>query len=332
MQKVLVLGAGNYGFGLTCHLDRKQDENMDLWLYDRHEENAAHIRETGQHPRFFPLASLSKKTHVTSDLQEAVSGADVIILAVVSTAVRDVLAQLKPLLTEPVALVSVMKALDQQTASPLTTVLEQEMAGLPVTLAVMAGGTTGEALTSEQYLGATLACSNEQVRAQLAAVFESPYLRIQQTADMIGVQYAGSLKNLVSVVVGLIRGLGFAYGTQTHALSLIATECESLAVSKGADRETFDFDSQCWGNDMVMSSTDSKTRNHQLGLLLGQGYKFSQAVEEMKANGKTAEAANTLPILDRVADLNAYPLLHFLWQLSREEVETHEVIKIIETS
>jgi glycerol-3-phosphate dehydrogenase (NAD(P)+) len=267
----------------------------------------------------------------TADLQLLLDGTTVIILAMVSTALESVLDQIKPLIHQPLHLVSVMKALDNDTGQPLTHIIAQRLANLPITISVLAGGTTGAAFTSEQYLGATLACPDNATAALLSPIFRSPFLQIQLSSDIIGVQYAGSFKNLISVIVGILSGLGFDYGTQTHALSLAATECATLALSFGAQPSTFSFASQCWGNDMVMSATSNATRNHQLGLLLGQGLKFSAAIAQLQQQGKTAESVNTLSILPQLTDLTAYPLLHFLTQLHQEQTPAHHIINVIET-
>ncbi len=332
MTKVTILGAGNFGFALTYHLDRKNDPTLDLHLYARNSELIDHLRHTHSHPKFYPTIELSPRVTATSDLAAAVDNCDVLILAVASTGLRPVLAELKPLLTRPVAIVSIIKALDQHTGQVLSHTIRQELSTQPHTIAAFAGGTTGNGLVSEQYLGGTLACENPDALEPLRALFASPFLRIQTSTDLTGVQYAGSLKNLISVIVGLVKGLGFAYGTQTHALSLAASECERYAVSHGAHASTFTFASQCWGNDMVMSATDPDTRNHQLGLLLGEGLRFSTAVERLRGESKTAEAANTLTTLAPLSsELESYPLLHFLVQLAGEQVGANEIVKLIET-
>jgi glycerol-3-phosphate dehydrogenase (NAD(P)+) len=331
MQKISIIGAGNYGFALTYHLDRQQNPDFDLYLYDHNPATINHITQTHQHPRFYPTIELSSRVQAISDLPPLLNSANVLILATVSTALESVLDQIKPLISSPLHIVSVMKALDDDTGQPLTKIIADRLAGLPVTIRVLAGGTTGAAFTSEQYLGATLASPDPATAELLASIFRSPYLQIQPSSDVIGIQYAGSYKNLISVIVGILSGLGFDYGTQTHALSLAATECATLALSFGAQPATFSFASQCWGNDMVMSATSSATRNHQLGLLLGQGLKFSTAVTKMKDQGKTAESVNTLAILPRLADLAPYPLLQFLTQLSQEQISAHQIIKVIET-
>jgi glycerol-3-phosphate dehydrogenase (NAD(P)+) len=334
MTKIGLIGTGNYGFALASHLDRKHDPNLELTLYDHKPEVMAHLQQTGMHPKFFPTTKLSAAVRYAPTLPELVAESEIVILATVSTALEDVLGQIKPVLTQPLIIVSVMKALDNDTGLPLTSVIGQQLAETPAAkqlqLAVLAGGTTGRALTQEEYLGITLACPDLKTAKYLQQVFQSPFLRVQLATDVLGVQYAGSFKNLISVLVGLTRGLGFGYGTQTHVLSLAASEAETLAVSLGAQKETFSFASQCWGNDLVMSATNPETRNFTLGLLLGEGSKFPAATAKMQAEGKTAESVNTIQILPQIADLAAYPLFNFLSHLAREEVAAHEIVKIIE--
>ena len=331
MQKVTILGAGNFGFALAVHLDRKNDDTLDLWLYARNQELIDHIQTQHTHPQFYPTVELTR-TQATNDLAAGVKDSDVIVLAVSSTGLRPILQQLRPLIDHPLCLVSIIKALDHDSGGIVSDVIAQELHGLPVTINALAGGTTGTALTQEQYLGATLAGHDPAVLALLQKIFASPHLRLQLSHDLVGVEYAGALKNLVSLAVGVVAGLGFSYGTQTYCLSLLASECEQFAISRGAERETFDFVSQCWGNDMVMSATDPATRNHQLGVLLGEGHRFSQALEQLQAQGKTAESANTLRVLsDHRVDLQSYPLLQFLVALGNERLGAHEIVKLIET-
>jgi glycerol-3-phosphate dehydrogenase (NAD(P)+) len=331
MTKIGLIGAGNFGFALAYHLDRKKDPQLNLHLYDHNHDTLEHIKHTRTHPHFFPTISLSDKVNIAPDLPSLVADTQILIFAMVSTALANVLDHLKDHIQPQTIIVSVMKALDAQTGLPLTQIIQTTLKSSSPIPAVFAGGTTGKGLTKEEYLGGTLACLNPQATQTLVNLLQSPYLRLQTSTDLLGVQYAGSFKNLVSVIVGIIKGLGFDYGTQTHALSLTASECQQLALSLGAQAQTFSFASQCWGNDLVMSAT-SDTRNHTLGIKLGEGISYSTALAEMTTAGKTYEAANTLAVLPQIADLSPYPLLSFLIRLTHEQVSAHEIIKIIETA
>ncbi|MDO5561778.1 MAG: hypothetical protein Q4G02_03345, partial [bacterium] len=177
-------------------------------------------------------------------------------------------------------------------------------------------------------LGMTLAGKNLAAAQQLAPIFASDWLQVQTSDDLLGVQYASAFKNLISLVIGIIAGLGYGYGTQTHALSLVAAECERLAISLGAQAKTFTFVSQCWGNDMVMSAT-GETRNRALGILLGEGLNFEQALIRLQKQGKTAESANTLQILPKIVDLQTYPILEWLVQLTQKNTDVLRIFQLL---
>ena len=330
-MKIGLIGAGNFGFALMSHLDRKADDNLQLLLNDHREETVAYIAKHRVHPKFYPTVSLSERVELTSDLVYLITETDVLILAMVSTALEEVLQKIRPLIKKPLTIVSVMKALDDDTGKVLTEVIEEQLHDLPIKTAVLVGGTTGKELTQEQYLGMTLAAKDEQTAKELAPIFASELVQIQTSADLIGAQYASSLKNLVSLVVGIVAGLGYDHGTQTHALSLTAAECERLAVAQGAQKETFAFASQCWGNDMVMSAT-GQTRNRALGILLGEGLTFVQAGDKMRQEGKTAESVNTLAILNRIFDLQTYPILHWLTELTQGKTKALTILELLSTS
>lgn len=328
MSKIALIGAGNFGFALTAYLDRINDGKNEICLYDHRAETVNYIRQHRAHPKYYPLTKLSSEVVLTDDLNQLLGGAEILILAMVSTALEEVLDKIKPLVTQPLKIVSVMKALDDDTGKVLTQIIEERLSGLPITPLVLVGGTTGKELVQEQYLGMTLAGKNLAAAQQLAPIFASDWLQIQLSDDLLGAQYASAFKNLISLVVGIIAGLGYGYGTQTHALSLVADECERLAVNLGAQVETFAFVSQCWGNDMVMSAT-GETRNRALGVLLGEGLSFEQALQRLQKQGRTVESAHTLQILPKIVDLQTYPILDWLVQLTQKNTDLLRIFQLL---
>jgi len=131
----------------------------------------------------------------------------------------------------------------------------------------------------------------------------------------VGVEYASAFKNVVSVLAGIIKGMGFSYGSETHIITVIADELENIAIGHfGANKATFSMKSQAWSNDLWMSCTGS-TRNREFGILLGKGISAKKAVLIMKKQGKTIEGINTIAILDTIVPLKNYPLLKFLHSL-----------------
>jgi glycerol-3-phosphate dehydrogenase (NAD(P)+) len=221
-------------------------------------------------------------------------------------------------------MVSLIKALAEGTGQRMTELMEAELKGMGVTTAVLAGGMVDKDVMSGQFLGATVASDEEETARRLEKLLESKELLIEVSTDVVGVELAGALKNVVAIFVGMVAGLGGSYGSETYTVARVGQECERLAVSLGARAETFGVGSQCWGKDMVMSAT-GKTRNRELGLALGAGYSYEQALAKLMAEGKLAEGVQTIAILPKLADLGEYPLLNFIYKLTQGEVLAHQL-------
>ncbi|MDO5561869.1 MAG: NAD(P)-binding domain-containing protein, partial [bacterium] len=171
MSKIALIGAGNFGFALTAYLDRINKGEHKIFLYDHRAETVDYIRQHRTHPKYYPVTKLSSDVILTNDLNELLGGAEILILAMVSTALEEVLDKIKPLITQPLKIVSVMKALDDDTGKTLTQITEDRLAGLPITPFVLVGGTTGKELVQEQYLGMNMAGKNLSAAQQLAPIF-----------------------------------------------------------------------------------------------------------------------------------------------------------------
>ena len=110
----------------------------------------------------------------------------------------------------------------------------------------------------------------------------------------------------------MIKGLKFSYGSETHIISRLAGEIKNLVVNnlRGSDK-VFSIESQCWGNDMLMSATGN-TRNREFGILIGEGYTAERALEKMKKENKTVEGINTVRAVKKIMKQCKYkpPLLY----------------------
>ncbi|MDR0463289.1 MAG: hypothetical protein LBG64_03665 [Pseudomonadales bacterium] len=329
MRRVAVVGMGRFGYAMTYHLDRKNNSEVELYFYGHRADVAEYIDRNRVHPDFFGEYSLSPYVKITSNLIDVVQNSDVLVLALSSAALKGFLGEIKPHITKPLQIVHLIKALDKETGQRMSQIIKYELGSMPVTPAVLAGGTFDIDLLTGQFLGATLACENHLVLPQLRSIFDAPELNVDLSTDVIGCELAGAFKNVAAVFVGIINGLGYSYGSETHTLSRVTSEVEKLAADLGASTETFDMKSQCWGNDFVMCAMGSKSRNREFGVTLGRGHTYAQAVEAMVKEQKLVESVNTVAILPLLADLDEYPLLNFIYKLSLGQVRAHQLPGVI---
>lgn len=329
MKKVAVLGLGNFGYALLAHLDSQK--NLEVWGYDKDQSDIDFFREN-RHPQdHLTEVLVSPRVKFTADLAELLADCDILVMAVASVALPEVADLVLPYLDHSMMVVSVIKGFSAEGLAS-TEVMAQHWQNAKVKpeIAGLAGGTVAKELAlGQEILGMTLATVNPATARQIQEIFQSPHLRIELTSDVIGLEYASALKNIISILVGILDGLGYSFGSQTHLISQISTECQALALEHGAQKETFSLACECWGNDMIMSAL-GETRNRKFGRVIGKGISYQQALVNFYERRETVEGTKTVVALPALTkNLNQYPLLNFIYELAQDKVKTTDLIILL---
>lgn len=298
MLKVSVYGIGNFGFALLKHLSKRQAVKKDFTLcgYDNNKELVNQLRVKRTHLLHHKNVKISKDVIFADNVQELLDNADILVLAVTSDVIRQIVTGMKPYINKELIILNTAKALEAETGLRFSMIIADCLKDIkyPFPIAMLAGGTIAKDLFNHEPLGVDIASENEEALELLRKVFTTDNLRVYTTTDIKGVEYAAAFKNVVSILAGIASGLGFSYGSQTYMISRVAGEVKKLVVAKlGGEEKTFCIESQCWGNDMWMSCTGN-TRNREFGMFLGRGYKLEEAIERMKQENKTIEGTNTV--------------------------------------
>ncbi|MFA6524969.1 MAG: NAD(P)H-dependent glycerol-3-phosphate dehydrogenase [Patescibacteria group bacterium] len=312
--KIAIYGLGNFGYAFLKHFDRKRTDLL-IYGFDRNKKLIENLKRERTHLTLYQEYKVSKDVIFANSIKELLSDCDILILAAPSYATREVIKKIRLFLPDNIIIVNTSKALDYQTGSRLSEIIKQELKGKNYKYALFAGGTIAADLFRHEPLGATMASSDQKTLNKLVKIFESTNLRVYPSTDLSGVEYASAFKNVVSILAGIIKGMGFSYGSETHIITVIADELENIVTGHlGGKKATFSMKSQAWSNDLWMSCTGS-TRNREFGILLGKGITPDKAILRMKKMGKTVEGINTISILNKIVPLNDYPLLKFLHAL-----------------
>jgi len=327
MKKISIYGIGNFGYALLKHLDKKSDKMLDIHVFDRNKQVIKLLRSKRVHPNFHKGVKISEKVKFEDNVKDLIKDCDVLILAVNSFATREVLREVKKYINQELIIINTAKALDFQTGKRLSEISKEELEGINYSYALLAGGTIAKDLFKHEPLGVDIACEELEKAKLLKDIFTSENLKVYVTTDLAGVEYASAFKNVISILAGIINGMGFSYGSETYIISRAAHEVETIVINKlGGKKETFSMISQCWGNDLWMSCT-GKTRNREFGILLGKGLSVEKAERKMEEKRKSVEGINTIQVLDRLAKLNDYPLLDYLYRLIAKKTIGIEIIK-----
>jgi len=314
-KNILIYGLGAFGFANLRHLDKNTSETNQWFLvgYDVVPEVMQSLQDTGRHQfRYTDLTyNFSSKVQFITDVESLLPEVDVLVLAVPSQFLLDVIQQIYPKLKPTCILVNVSKAL-----SPHWKLFSQEFQILWVDVhnqyAMLAWGMIAQHFFEGFPLGCTIATQNQKVQQTLQNVFASDKLFVQFSNDIVGTECAGAFKNIGSILMGRFEWKNYPYGTITYYITRFSEEIEKLAyIYFNANKQTFTISSQCRGNDYFMSCT-SNTRNKQFGKLLGQGNTFDQAQKTMLEQKKTIEGTKTLAVLQNILSnykAEEFPLL-----------------------
>ena len=324
---ISIYGIGNFGFALLKHLDRKNSGNIKA--FDRNEKLIENLRTRRRHLRFHKDVKVSSKINFCNNSKDLLQDSDILLLAVHSDATREVLNNIKKYLPpeRKIMIVNTAKALDNHSGRRLSEIAQEELHDANYSYSLLAGGTIAKDLFKHEPLGMDLASKNIDEARFLADIFSSDNLKVYPSSDLIGVEYASALKNVISILAGIISGLGLSYGSETHVISRTAELIAEACVSDlGADKQTFSIGSQSWGNDLWMSCT-GKTRNREFGTLIGKGKPVSQALETMAGQDKIVEGINTIRVLDKIEPFMQVAPIHLLYDLIIEQKINHEIFK-----
>lgn len=299
MKKISIIGAGAFGFALAKIIGDQHLEK-EIFIFDIAKDYIESIKKTREHPVFHPNTKLADHIIATHSLAEAVDNACLIIMAVPSKFLRQSVRDAKPLLTKETVFLNLAKGLEAGSNKIMSQVIGEEMNGLKFQTAALSGGMIAREVTLQNPLCAEVACPDMKVAEKIIKIIENDRLRLEATSDLTGVELAGAFKNVIAVGAGIFDGLGYGESSKSAFVSHAAKEMRRLAVALGADRKTFGPGSQAWFGDL-MTTCFGRSRNRELGELIGQGLAVSEALEKMAKEKKSVEGYLTAPAVCELA-------------------------------
>ena len=305
-----VLGAGGWGTALAVHLARA-GHNVQLWARD--EELVSKMRSTRTNTAYLPEVVFPKNLQVESNLEPVLSRADLVVAALPSHGMREVLQKAASMMPPSVTFVSATKGLEQGTLLRMSELIEQEL-GKSQKIAVLSGPSFAPELARELPTAVSVASREAITLDRVQNDFRTSYFRLYGSDDIVGVEVGGSLKNVIAIAAGVVEGLGLGHNAIAGLITRGLAEMTRLACAAGARRETLSGLSGL--GDLVLTCTGKLSRNRNVGLELARGLSLEDILANMKmvAEGvRTTEAALALgekynvelPISSQVAELLA---------------------------
>jgi len=302
--KVAVIGAGSWGTALALLLARK-GVLISLWAH--REAHVVQLQADRENQAYLPGFFFPDNIIVTTDLQEAISGAQIVLMVVPSHVYRSVFKRVREFLPIDSVVVSATKGIENESLMTMTQVMEEERPeGL---YAVLCGPSFAKEVAQEKPTAVTVAARDSHVATMVQELFFTDTFRVYTSNDVIGVELGGPLKNIVAIAAGISDGLGYGTNARAALITRGLAEITRLAVKMGASPLT--MAGLAGLGDLVLTCTGDLSRNRSVGLKLSQGMTLEtiQGQMMMVAEGvKTTQSAWCLanrmqvemPILEQV--------------------------------
>jgi len=280
-----VLGGGSWGTALAAHLVRA-GHGVRLWLRDgavAREINAQH-----RNSRYLPGAALPSGLEAHTDLGAVLDGAEVAFVVLPSHACRQGYRDLAVLAGPGTILVSATKGLDTDTLQRMSEVAQQEAPAHP--LAVLSGPSFAAEVLAGQPTAVVVAARDLVVAERVQRVLSTVSFRAYSSDDVVGVELAGALKNVIAIAAGIVDGLGLGHNTLAALITRGLAEIARLSVACGARADT--LAGLAGLGDLVLTCTGALSRNRRVGQALGRGRTLPEALAE---TAMVAEGVRTTP-------------------------------------
>jgi glycerol-3-phosphate dehydrogenase (NAD(P)+) len=282
-MRVSVLGGGSWGTALAVHVAGAGHETT-LWA--RSAAAAAAIESSRENPDYLPGVRLPPLL-ATADLERAVTGADVVVLAVPSGSFRDVCRQVRGLAPAGATFVSATKGLEGASLKRMTEVGREEVEG--AAWACLSGPSFALEVAGGEPTAVVVASADVAVAEAVQQAVSTPSFRAYASDDTVGVELSGALKNVIAIAAGVLAGLGFGHNPLAALVTRGLAEMGRLVVCLGGRAET--VAGLAGLGDLVLTCTGSLSRNRRLGMALGRGRDLLRATAEVRQVAEGVPAA-----------------------------------------
>jgi glycerol-3-phosphate dehydrogenase (NAD(P)+) len=287
---VAVIGGGSWGTTVASLAAL----NTQTAMWARDPATAREINEEHTNSRYLGDIALTPALRATSDLAEAVSEADVLVMAVPSQSFRSVLIEVAEQVRPWIPIVSLVKGLEQGTRRRMTQIVAEVMPGHPA--GVLAGPNIAKEVVKGYAAAATIAMPDLRSAEMLQELFRTKLFRVYTGTDVVGVELAGALKNVFAIAVGFGDGLEAGHNTRAMVITRSLRELTRLGVAMGGEADT--FSGLAGMGDLIATCTSPLSRNRHVGFELAKGKSLEHIIGDMN---QVAEGVKTCAVVMKLA-------------------------------
>ncbi len=306
MKKIAIIGSGSWGTALGVCLARNGNE-VKIWSFSEEEKRS--INEERK-CIFLPKANIPDNIICSSDFNEVLEGAEIILHVTPSKFVRSTLKQYKDLVKKDQLFIMCSKGFEAETNLTLDKVIEEELPD--VRYGILSGPSHAEEVSIGIPTALVIASKDEELKEKVIEVFKSNIIRMYTSKDIKGVELGGALKNIIAFCAGI--GVGLELGDNTFAALLTRglVEIARLGTAMGGEEKTF------YGltglGDLIVTCGSEHSRNRSAGVMIGKGFSIEETRKEI---GMTIESVDNIDVayeLSKIYNVEM-PIVHAVYDV-----------------
>ena len=289
MKNVSIIGAGSWGTALAANFTQL-GHRVTIWAHEA--EVVECIQSRHENEVFLQGIKLPENLFATSNLAEALAGAEIVITVMPSHVCRALYQQMLPHLLPDMIFVSATKGLDTARLMRMSEVIDSVVSQrFAPRLCVLSGPSFAREVARGDPTAVVVASEDRDGAQQVQQEFSSRVLRLYTSSDVAGVELGGAVKNVIALAAGVVDGLGLGHNPTAALITRGLAEITRLACASGARRET--LAGLAGMGDLVLTCTGDLSRNRTVGVELGKGRKLADIIGSMRmvAEGVKTTAA-----------------------------------------
>ncbi len=322
-REVAVIGAGGWGTALSIVL-AENFRTVHIWA--RETEVCESINNSSYNQTFLPKVKMPANIRATQDIAEAVKQKDLLVFAVPSAYLSEIIALVKPHIAVDTVIVNVGKGFDPGTKKRLSEIIKQSFPGND--FAVLSGPNHAEETGKKIPSATVIAAEKKEIAEQLQDSFMTSYFRVYTSTDIVGVELGGALKNIIALATGVLDGLNFGDNTRAALMTRGLSEITRLGMAMGA--QTMTFAGLSGVGDLIVTCTSMHSRNRRCGIAIGQGTSLQNYLNQTKMEVEGVGACKSAYYLAQKYNIRM-PITTALYQVLYEDLKPEAAVKVLMT-
>ena len=321
MIPIAIIGAGGWGTALAITMARA-GRDVRLWAFEPYLVQT--MIATRENPIYLPSVRVPDSVRVTNSLEEVVRGARIVMMAVPSHVYRQVFSRMLPLLNGDILFVSATKGIENDSLMRMSEVVaDVAKPRFAPRVAVISGPTFAPEVARGEPTALVVASPDEELRLFLQRELSAPRFRLYTNVDLIGVEIAAAVKNIIAIAAGVVDGLGLGSNPVAALITRGLAEITRLVIACGGRRET--LSGLAGLGDLVLTSYGSLSRNRRVGIALGQGKDLNEVLSNMHMVAEGVKTAKSTVALSRKLNVEM-PIVEKMYSVLHEGLKPQDAI------